>query len=105
MLQFTFSAARNGTIRTYYVGAVEEDWDYMPTGIDLINRVEIDQSPQAATVAIHNGQRIGHVYTKAMFREFTDDTFAVQAKRPQVRLATFVDFPIELPGKMTSPSG
>jgi hypothetical protein len=30
MLQFTFSAALNGTIRTYYVGAVEEDWDYMP---------------------------------------------------------------------------
>lgn len=25
MLQFTFSAALNGTIRTYYVGAVEED--------------------------------------------------------------------------------
>ncbi|KAJ9309907.1 hypothetical protein DTO217A2_545 [Paecilomyces variotii] len=83
MLQFTFSAALNGTIRTYYVGAVEEDWDYMPTGIDLINGVEIDQSPQAAAVAAHNGQRIGHVYTKAMFREFTDDTFAVQARRPQ----------------------
>ncbi|KAJ5283409.1 hypothetical protein N7505_001389 [Penicillium chrysogenum] len=51
--------------------------------MDLINGREIAQSPQAAAVAAQSGQRIGHVYTEVMFREFTDDTFAVQARRPQ----------------------
>ena len=26
-------AALNGTTRTYYVAAVEQDWDYMPTSV------------------------------------------------------------------------
>lgn len=27
----SFALDFNSTVRTYYVGAVEEDWDYMPT--------------------------------------------------------------------------
>lgn len=52
--------------------------------MDLINGCEIAESPQAAAVAAQSGQRIGHMYTKVMFREFTDDTFVVQARRPRV---------------------
>ncbi|KAL7648981.1 hypothetical protein ACMYSQ_012588 [Aspergillus niger] len=79
----SFALNSNGTVRTYFVGAVEEDWDYMPTGMDLINEQRIDDSPQAAATAARNGQRIGHIYTKAMFREFTDDTFVSQSERPE----------------------
>ncbi|KAK4974718.1 hypothetical protein LTR66_011073 [Elasticomyces elasticus] len=32
---------------------------------------------------MQSGQRIGHVYKKAMFREFIDDSFQAQAKRPE----------------------
>lgn len=52
--------------------------------MDLINEQAIADSPQAAAVAAQNGQRIGHVYTKAMFREFTNDTFASRSERPEV---------------------
>ncbi|KAL2047373.1 hypothetical protein N7G274_001394 [Stereocaulon virgatum] len=76
-------AANSSTTRTYFVAAVEEDWDYMPTGMDITNGYPIAQSPQAAAVAAPNGQRIGHVYTKAMFREYTDDSFTTQSDRPQ----------------------
>lgn len=27
----SFALNLNGSVRTYFVGAVEEDWDYMPT--------------------------------------------------------------------------
>lgn len=54
------------------------------SGMDLINEQRIDDSPQAAATAARNGQRIGHIYTKAMFREFTDDTFVSQSERPEV---------------------
>lgn len=52
--------------------------------MDLINEQEIAGSPQAAAVAAQNGQRIGHIYTKAMFREFTDGTFTARSERPAV---------------------
>ncbi|KAL6240243.1 hypothetical protein RBB50_012860 [Rhinocladiella similis] len=72
----------NGTTRTYYVAAVEQDWDYMPTGMDMVNAVPIEDSPQAAAVAGQNGQRIGHVYKKVLFREYTDGGFTAQTPRP-----------------------
>ncbi|KAL2391844.1 Hephaestin-like protein [Exophiala dermatitidis] len=75
-------ASLNGTTRTYFVAAVERDWDYMPTGMDMMNEVPIEDSPQAAAVAGHSGQRIGHVYKKALFREYTDESFTTEAPRP-----------------------
>lgn len=52
--------------------------------MDLINEVPIEQSPQAAAVASQNGQRIGHIYKKALFREYTDASFIQQSPRPEV---------------------
>jgi len=78
-----FAAYENSTTRTYYVAAVEEEWDYMPSGMDMINGMTVEDSPQAAAVAARNGQRIGHVYKKALFREYTDNSFAQQSPRPE----------------------
>ena len=95
-------ATGNSTVRTYHVAAVEVDWDYMPrlvncwykpkegialtthSGMDNINGVPIKESPQAAAVASNNGQRIGHSYKKALFREYTDGSFTQQSARPEV---------------------
>lgn len=62
------------------------------SGFDFINGAAIDESPQAAAVASHNGQRIGHVYTKAMFREYADASFSQQSPRPEVSLQILLDF-------------
>jgi len=51
--------------------------------------VPIKESPQAAAVASQSGQRIGHVYQKAMFREYTDITFTQQSPRPEVRFIAY----------------
>lgn len=52
--------------------------------MDMMNEVPIEDSPQAAAVAGHSGQRIGHVYKKALFREYTDESFTTEAPRPTV---------------------
>ncbi|KAK7177826.1 hypothetical protein PSPO01_16124 [Paraphaeosphaeria sporulosa] len=47
----------SGIIRTYYVAAVEEEWDYMPSDMDMINGMLVQDSPQAAAFGTRNGQR------------------------------------------------
>jgi FtsP/CotA-like multicopper oxidase with cupredoxin domain len=62
--------------RTYYIAAVEVDWDYAPTGQNQITGGPFDET---ANVFVQTGkERIGRVYRKAVFREYTDATFAAQ---------------------------
>jgi len=58
--------------------------DNMYSGFDNINGMPIEASAQAAAVASNSGQRIGHVYRKALFRQYTNDSFTEQSSRPQV---------------------
>lgn len=63
-----------GKTRTYYIAADEVDWDYAPSyPIDPMMNMEFMDEPK---VFLENGpDRIGHVYHKAIYREYTDDTF------------------------------
>lgn len=54
------------------------------SNMDTISGVSIQESFQAAAIASQNGQRIGHVYRKALFREYTDGSFTQQSPRPDV---------------------
>ncbi|MGH7572837.1 MAG: multicopper oxidase domain-containing protein [Gemmatimonadota bacterium] len=59
--------------RTYYIAADEVEWDYAPTGINQLTGEPFDS---IAAIAVGNGpHRIGRVYRKALYREYTDDTF------------------------------
>lgn len=51
----------------------------------MVNGVQIEQTPRAAAVAGRNGQRIGYVYKKAPFREYTDGSFMQQSPGPEVK--------------------
>lgn len=59
--------------RTYYVAADEVVWDYVPSGIDKITGHDFDEY---AKLVVESGPaRIGKTYKKAIYREYTDDTF------------------------------
>ncbi|MBI2882820.1 MAG: multicopper oxidase domain-containing protein [Candidatus Methylomirabilis oxyfera] len=59
--------------RTYFVAAVDLDWDYAPTGI---NQISGNAFGESENVFVQSGKkRIGKVYRKAAYREFTDGTF------------------------------
>lgn len=62
-----------GQTRTYYVAADEVQWDYAPTGVNQITGKPFDD---VANVYMESSKdRIGKVSLKAVYREYTDDTF------------------------------
>jgi FtsP/CotA-like multicopper oxidase with cupredoxin domain len=73
--------ATGGQVRTYYVAAEEVEWDYAPLGIDMTTGKPFEGTAAAYTQSGPN--RIGHVYRKAIYREYTDGTFATRKPRPQ----------------------
>ena len=69
-----------GRVRTYYIAAEETEWDYAPLGIDMMTG-----EPFAGTAAAYTQpgpNRIGRLYRKAIYREYTDGTFATRKPRP-----------------------
>ena len=60
-------------IRAYYIAADEVDWDYAPGGVNRMMGMKFEGY---STVFTERGaHRIGTVYRKATYREYTDDTF------------------------------
>jgi hephaestin len=65
--------AAAGKTRHYYIAADEIDWDYAPMGYNNITGRPFDE---AASVFVQKGpDRIGKVYRKSIYREYTDATF------------------------------
>jgi FtsP/CotA-like multicopper oxidase with cupredoxin domain len=69
------SAAAN---RVYYIAADEVDWDYAPSGMNLITGQPFGEVENVFVERA--GNRIGKVYRKSLYREYTDATFT--ARKP-----------------------
>lgn len=68
------------TTHSYYVAADEVLWDYAPSGV---NEITGEPFGEAEAFWVESGpHRIGKVYKKALFREYTDDTFTTLKPRP-----------------------
>jgi hephaestin len=76
----TVPAGLTGKTRTYYIAAEETEWDYAPLGIDMMTGKPFEGTAAAYTQPGPN--HIGHVYRKAVYREYTDGTFATRKPRP-----------------------
>ena len=73
-------AASAGTLRTYYIAADEVDWDYAPGGINKMMGTRFEGNSKIVTE--RGPHRIGTEYRKALYREYTDETFAHLKPRP-----------------------
>src|SRR5215471_9591240 len=71
--------ATGGGVRTYYVAAEEVEWDYAPLGIDMNTGKPFEGTAAAYTQPGAN--HIGHIYRKAVYREYTDGTFTTRKPR------------------------
>jgi FtsP/CotA-like multicopper oxidase with cupredoxin domain len=70
-----------GRARTYYIAADEIAWDYAPSGIDQMTGQPFDKM---SGMFVEGGKdRIGKVYRKAVYREYTDATFKTLKPRPK----------------------
>ena len=74
------SNGRAGRTHTYYIAADEVVWDYAPSGTNLITGLAF--SPLDNVFVARGPDRIGRVYKKAIYREYTDSTFATLKPRP-----------------------
>ena len=68
-----------GAVRTYYVAADELDWNYTPADSNLITGAPWSDFDKF--VVARGPDRIGHVYRKAVYREYTDSTFSTLKPR------------------------
>src|SRR4029453_2797921 len=72
--------AGSGQVRTYYIAADKVRWDYAPSGRTLIPRKPFDDT---ANVFVKSGPvRIGRVYWKAQYRQYTGADFRTRAEVP-----------------------
>src|SRR5919205_3523434 len=67
------AASPRGQAHTYYIAADEVAWDYAPSGRNQITGQPFDDV--ANTYVQRGPERIGRVYRKAVYREYTDATF------------------------------
>jgi len=75
-------AATAGKTRTYYISADEVEWDYAPHNMDHMTGKPFDK---ATAIFVEKGKdRIGQVFRKAIYREYTDATFQTLKPRPAV---------------------
>lgn len=73
--------AAGGVVRTYYIAVEETEWDYAPLGIDIMTGQAFEGT--SAAYAKPGPNHIGNIYRKAVYREYTDATFATRKPRPQ----------------------
>src|SRR5262249_56394110 len=69
-----------GATGTYFIAADEIEWNYTPDGKDVMMSRSFDA--YARVFSEHAPNRIGCTYRKAVFREYTDDTFRTLNLRP-----------------------
>ncbi len=77
---FALAAPAQPKVRTYYIAADEVEWDYAPGGVNKMMGMKFEGFPKVFTE--RGPHRIGTVYRKALYREYTDDRFAQIKPRP-----------------------
>ncbi|XP_053564591.1 ferroxidase HEPHL1 [Bombina bombina] len=68
--------------RTYYIGIVEEAWDYAPSGKNLITDQNITDDHNSATFLERSTNRIGSVYKKAIYKQFSNGAYTEEIAKP-----------------------
>lgn len=68
-----------GQVRTYYVAAEVVEWDYAPSGMNVMTGHAF--GPDEDVFVGNSADRIGSTYIKALYREYADETFSEQKER------------------------
>jgi manganese oxidase len=73
------AAQSQAKVHTYYVAADEVEWNYAPHGIDKM--MEMKFMGYSKLLTERGEHRIGTTYLKAVYREYTDETFTKLKQR------------------------
>lgn len=75
---FVLGTEVRALIRRYYIAAVEQEWDYAPTGRDLVFNHQSEADLRIKT----SNDRIGSKYMKAVYKQYTDPSFIHEIYKP-----------------------
>uniref|UniRef100_A0A4W3IUZ5 ferroxidase n=1 Tax=Callorhinchus milii TaxID=7868 RepID=A0A4W3IUZ5_CALMI len=78
----TLWSLANSATRTYHMGIKEEEWDYAPSGENLLTRLDLERDENAAVFLKRDRNRIGRKYKKAIYKQFTDETYTTEILKP-----------------------
>ncbi|XP_062412860.1 ceruloplasmin [Sardina pilchardus] len=73
----------SGARRDYFIGIKEIQWDYAPTGINQIQNKTIKEDEHARKYLEKGETRIGRVYKKAVYMQYTDATYRQEIEKPK----------------------
>uniref|UniRef100_A0A8C4LVS5 ferroxidase n=1 Tax=Equus asinus asinus TaxID=83772 RepID=A0A8C4LVS5_EQUAS len=68
--------------RTYHIGIVEEYWNYVPQGKNVITGKSFTEDKLATLFLERGPNRIGSLYKKAVYRHYTDETYSTEIPKP-----------------------
>uniref|UniRef100_A0A8C9TB37 ferroxidase n=1 Tax=Scleropages formosus TaxID=113540 RepID=A0A8C9TB37_SCLFO len=68
--------------REYFIGIKEIQWDYAPSGKNLILNKTVVEDENAAEFLAQGENRIGRVYKKAVYFQYTDGSFKQELGKP-----------------------
>ncbi|KAM9227700.1 hephaestin isoform 1-T2 [Leptosomus discolor] len=71
-----------GATRVYYLGIREVDWNYAPTGRNVLANQSIAHNPKASTFLHPGKNRVGSTYKKSIYKQYTDSTYATEIPKP-----------------------
>ncbi|XP_040205015.1 ceruloplasmin isoform X1 [Rana temporaria] len=71
-----------GKDREYFIGIQEIYWDYAPSGKNIISGNPIDKDEHASIYLQQGAKRIGNIYKKASYFQFTNGLYTEQVKKP-----------------------
>uniref|UniRef100_A0A8C1RI50 Ceruloplasmin n=1 Tax=Cyprinus carpio TaxID=7962 RepID=A0A8C1RI50_CYPCA len=69
--------------REYFFAIKEIQWDYAPSGKNLIQNKTIKEDEEARVFLERGEQRIGRVYKKAVYLQYTDATYRQEIEKPK----------------------
>ncbi|KAG8580846.1 hypothetical protein GDO81_007441 [Engystomops pustulosus] len=75
-------ACVEGNNRTYYMAIKEVNWDYGPHEMNMISNTSIADDEHARTFLQPSYDRIGRIYKKALYFQYTNDLYTEEIKKP-----------------------
>ncbi|CAM5140522.1 unnamed protein product [Eretmochelys imbricata] len=71
-----------GATRVYYLGICEVEWNYAPTGKNIITDRSIKDEPEASTFLQPGKDRVGSTYKKSVYKQYSDSTYTTEIPKP-----------------------
>ncbi|XP_076879473.1 ceruloplasmin [Brachyhypopomus gauderio] len=69
--------------REYFLAIKEVQWDYAPSGKNVIQNKTLAEDEHLRTFLEKGEQRIGRVYKKAVYLQYTDATYRQEIEKPK----------------------